>query len=242
MRDRGREMRKSLVALVLILGVGSAHAAYVEVAMHGEVGSLGTGALEDVILGSAFTTSFMLDTSVFDSADLSFTTIESPFWEPGQPVLDRFFVQGALYTGINTVLGDHSFVSKTGSGSYGGALSSPFNSDDYDLSMHLSTQVLSLTFQDFSSSRVGGFLYTDLQADPLTTIALGFDRPPAFSYLNGAFGTYGITMHSVSVRQVPEPGTLLMLVFGVIASGAMAGSRSWGKSRSRRSAEGRAGV
>ncbi len=225
-------MRKLLAFLALGLSLQSAQAAFVEFSLEGEVGALGTGSFSDIALGSTFSTTYVLDTSAFGSAGLNYRSISSPTWSPISPVIDTFLIQGATFASVRTSLGGHLFSASSAGGTFDGLLSSASNGDDYDMSMLVQASDFSMSLRDFNTSHRGGFTADYLGTDPLTSLALSFDGAPAFTYLRGDFGWYGITMRSVTVREVPEPASA-MLFLAALACGGI-GLRRCGRVRASR--------
>jgi hypothetical protein len=218
-----------MMAALLALNAGTASATLVEVSMSGFVPIdpfSNTGTIPTLAQGSTVSTSFVVDTGSFNSASISFGTFSGNGF-PAAPVLSAFDIAGVLTRDISLRIDGIEAGPAPGSlgaTSYDGLLSSPINGTDYDLFMSLVAPGLTATFSDFNVGTPGAITQANVLAavDPLAFILESYGSSPAFSFLNGSFGRIAFAVDSLTIRDVPEPGTLglfAVALLGVLALG-----------------------
>lgn len=214
-----------MMAALLALNAGTASATLVEVSMSGFVPIdpfSNTGTIPTLAQGSTVTTSFVLDTSSVGASSISFGTFSGNGF-PAAPVLSAFDIAGVLTRDISLRIDGIDAGPAPGSlGSTGfdGFLSSPVNGTDYDLFMSLVAPGLTASFQDFNVSPPGAISQTNVLAavDPLAFILESYGTTPAFSFLNGTFGRIAFAVDSLTIRDVPEPGTLALFALALLGA------------------------
>lgn len=212
------DFRRASLAAVALVGSVTAQATMIQVEMSGYVPTAptSTGVIPTLAMGSSVTTSFILDTAALSSLTVNYDTFLNPYFPP-VPVAEAFEAIGLATQSISLFIDGFDaspIASEVGSARFDGHLSSPSNGTDYDMFMLVESPSLTFSFIDFNTSPVAAITQSELLAsvDPVATLLFRYVIPPAFAYIWGDFGRAAFQVQELTIREVPEPGVLLLFL------------------------------